>query len=245
MVESSSNEHERTNESLESDLNSDEESMAKNNIEADISNFGGDVDTKEASSNFSNLNNEDSSSDTQDDFKPDLCSTRNFRRTHTKLVRYGYGTNKFGVCVVATRDSPSIQDAMNFKKQETKLWKVTVENGLTNLLTKGTGENLEVIPSAARKPLPTHVILKIKRDQSGNVSKVKERLFVGGNLQRKGNDFYIAYAPLLDFTFMILTLLVCHSGGSSVLHVDVEAAALSEDIDRDVFVSHLTTDYPT
>ncbi len=56
--------------------------------------------------------------------------------------------------------------------------------------------------------LPTHVILKIKRDEQGRPIRFKARIVAGGHMQIHGKDFDAVYAPVVDFTNDLLVLAV-------------------------------------
>lgn len=59
------------------------------------------------------------------------------------------------------------------------------------------------------------------------------RMVAGENLQRDGFDFDTVYAPIVGFSFTLLKLFLCLSDCRKVQHVDVKAAFLNGDIDRE------------
>lgn len=86
--------------------------------------------------------------------------------------------------------------------------------------------------------MPTHIVLKIKREKFGKSSEFKARVVSTENLQVQGKDFDNIYAPAADFTFFLLILCICLFMGWESFHVYGNAAFLNGDIDRDVYVYH-------
>lgn len=117
---------------------------------------------------------------------------------------------------ITTGDEPSVKEAMNATYPEVLLWKQAITDELDTLERKGTwsvagslshpkmyvrsnGKHDEVV-------LPSHVVLKVKRDADGNPSRFKARVVAGGNLQIPGKDFNAVYAPVVDFTAVLSAL---------------------------------------
>lgn len=51
-------------------------------------------------------------------------------------------------------------------------------------------------------------------------------------------DHENVYTPVINFTLWLRTMTIAFSHNSTVLHVDVKAAFLNADIDRDIFVTY-------
>ncbi len=81
--------------------------------------------------------------------------------------------------------------------------------------------------------LPSHVILKVKRDENGAATRFKARVVVGGHKQQRDIDFDDIYAPVVEFSSIRLFLIVAFKNNWKWEHVDVTAAFLNGDIDRD------------
>lgn len=115
---------------------------------------------------------------------------------------------------VTTPDQPTVKQAMSAVSSEVELWKVAINDEL-NSLAKETWKRLpHVIESVPRGTniLPTHLVLKIKRYENGNPTRIavssrlifktkcyyasfqsksirfKARIVAGGHLQVKGKD---------------------------------------------------------
>lgn len=80
------------------------------------------------------------------------------------------------------------------------------------------------------------MVLKIKRDEEGRVKKFKSRVVAGGNRQVFNRDYNNVYAPVINFIIWLLTMLIAFNQNWSVMHVDVKAAFLNGEIDRDIYV---------
>eukprot|EP00171_Calliarthron_tuberculosum_P002470 IDg2470t1 len=90
--------------------------------------------------------------------------------------------------------------------------------------------------SPASRPLPTHVVLKIKRHGDGTVERFKARIVAGGNFQTYGSDYTDTYAPVVDFALVRLFLCVAMNRGMYVSQADVKTAFLNGELDEDVWV---------
>lgn len=144
---------------------------------------------------------------------------------------------------ITTTDSPTVQEAMSATESEVELWKTAIDDEITSLEEMGTWKIVTKRTVQNRKNsnepvLPTHVILKIKRNSEGVPERFKARIVAGGNLQISGRDVDDVYSPVVDYSIVLLTLAVSNQLGWFTRHVDVKSAFLNGNIDREVFVSH-------
>ena len=108
---------------------------------------------------------------------------------------------------ITTSDTPTVKEAMNASPPEVAMWRNAITKELTKLAKKGTWEELGKISRKGRKRIgpngerliPTHVILKIKRNPDSHPVRFKARVVAGGNLQIKNLDYDGVYAPVVDF----------------------------------------------
>lgn len=63
-------------------------------------------------------------------------------------------------------------------------------------------------------------------------------MVAGGTQQVYGKDYDSVYAPVVDFALTLLTLCLCLPNGWDARHVDVKAAFLNGDVDRNTYVRH-------
>ncbi len=130
---------------------------------------------------------------------------------------------------------------------ERELWLKAIEDELRSLEEKLTWREAGIRPKrrgcVSKGPngesiLPTHVILKIKRDEQGLPIRFKARIVAGGRMQIHRKDFDAVYAPVVDFTNVLPVLAVALQLGWSTRHIDFKTAFLNYDIDRETYVSN-------
>jgi Reverse transcriptase (RNA-dependent DNA polymerase) len=109
---------------------------------------------------------------------------------------------------VTTSDEPTLREAMKVSPQEQGLWPQAIEEEFDALDCKGTW-----VPDLKphKQALPTHVILKVKRNADVSVERYKARIVAGGNHQQFGQDYFETYAPVVDFSIVrvFLCIAVC------------------------------------
>ena len=174
-----------------------------------------------------------------DDDEPSRYPARN-RKPPSRFGQSAHADSLVGISIT-TSDDPSVKEAMSSSAPEKKEWEKAIQEELDSLEEKGTWQ--VVSKSAAKgksggKILPTHVVLRIKRDSDGNPSRFKARIVAGGNLQTIGRDVDSVYAPVVDYTVTLLTLALSHQMNWVASHVDVKAAFLNGEIDRETYVFH-------
>jgi len=127
---------------------------------------------------------------------------------------------------------------MNSTDAEISLWKDAIQSELDSLNDMGTWIKVSRDMLKDNRALPSHVILKIKRNENGLAERFKARVVAGGHLQIKGTDCDNVYAPVVDYALVLLTLAIAFHMKWAQAHVDVKSAFLNGDIDTEVFVSH-------
>jgi Reverse transcriptase (RNA-dependent DNA polymerase) len=65
-----------------------------------------------------------------------------------------------------------------------------------------------------------------KRNSDGIVERYKARLVLPGHLQRQDIDFFETYAPVVDFTAVLIALSNAYRMGMAIHHLDVKCAFL-------------------
>lgn len=131
---------------------------------------------------------------------------------------------------------------------EVKIWRTAINSELMTVEEKGTWlkvgsflrntNRFTVRDEQGSTILPTHHVLRIKSDENGNPSKFKARVVAGGNFQIKGTDYDAVYEPVIDFSLILLVFAFIVQYGWHSCPVDVKAAFLNGEIDKDVFVAH-------
>jgi hypothetical protein len=134
---------------------------------------------------------------------------------------------------VTTSDEPTLREAMKASPQEQALWLQAIEEEFDALDCKGTW-----VPDlkSHKQALPTHVILKVKRNADGSVERFKARIVAGGNHQQFGQDYFETYAPVVDFAIVRVFLYIAVCSNMRMVQVDVKTAFLNGELDEDVYV---------
>jgi len=127
---------------------------------------------------------------------------------------------------------------MNSTDAEVSLWKEAIQSELDSLNKMGTWMKVSKYDLKGSRALPSHVILKIKRNEDGLADRFKARVVAGGNLQVMGRDVDDVSAPVADYAIVLLTLAIGLQMKWEQAHVDVKSAFLNGDIDNEIFVSH-------
>lgn len=105
---------------------------------------------------------------------------------------------------------------------------------MQSLDAKGT---LVLDYSLASQPLPTHIILKVKRKADGSVELFKARVVAGGNHQTFGQDYLETFAPVVSFTLVPLFLHLTLCIQMYVAQLDVKTAFLNGELKKDVWIT--------
>ena len=134
---------------------------------------------------------------------------------------------------VSTGDEPTLREAMSTPPDERALWIQAIEEEIDSLNSKGTWSRDH---HPASTPLPTHVVLKVKRNADGTVDRLKARIVAGGNFQKHGTDYFDTYAPVVDFALVRLMLYMAMCHGMEVGQADIKTAFLNGSLDEDVWV---------
>ena len=163
-------------------------------------------------------------------------------RSRKATEKYGYaGSAKVIKFPITTTDMPTVKEAMSATPPERELWIQAIVDELNSLESKGTWSKVskEIAKKEAKsKVLPTHVVLKVKRDENGLATRFKARIVAGGHLQVIGKDVEGVYAPVVDYSIALLTLAIAKQLNWKTSHLDVKTAFLNGDIDRETYVSH-------
>lgn len=158
------------------------------------------------------------------------------RRTRREPKRWWYMANAAtsDQIEVTTSDEPTLTEALSASPTEKSLWEAAIQDELHSLDAKGTWI---VDDSPASQPLPTHVVLKVKRNADGSVDRFKARVVAGGNRQTFGQDYMETYAPVVSFSVVRLFLYLTLCMQMYVAQVDVKTAFLNGELKEDVWVT--------
>ena len=79
-------------------------------------------------------------------------------------------------------------------------------------------------------------MLKIKRDEAGNIERYKARLVALGFLQKKGRDFAETFSPTPQVALLRTMLAIAAEKDLETDHVDIKTAFLNGDIDCELYI---------
>ena len=196
------------------------------------------------------IENSDSSNEVTNKETESTSQSNRNNRSRKPPERYGFSkplAKRVITVPLTTSDEPSVREAVHSTSPEAKLWKEAMIEELQNLDEKGTWISIGKIAKSSPKKiqgpngegiLPTHFVLKIKRDEDGNPIRFKARIVAGGNHQVQGYDFDDVYSPVVQFTNLMLIQAVGMPKNWLPKHLDIKAAFLNGDIDRECYVSH-------
>lgn len=137
-------------------------------------------------------------------------------------------------CVtVTTSDDPMLREALSATPEERDMWESAINEEFQYLDSKHTWTPDD---NPAAQPLPTHVMLKVKRKSDGNVERFKARVVAGGNLQTYGENYKETYAPVVSFALVRIFLYLVLCKHMQVAQLDVKTAFLNGDLSENVWV---------
>ncbi len=135
---------------------------------------------------------------------------------------------------ITTDDEPTPSEALSSTTSEREAWVNAIDEELDSIERNGTWEASSLVKST---PLPTHVVLNLKRDSEGNVERFKARIVAGGNLQVYGRDYDDTYAPVAEFPIVRMILCLVVSNNWHIAQVDIKTAFLNGPIEEDIWVT--------
>jgi hypothetical protein len=127
------------------------------------------------------------------------------------------------VCFMVQDGPKSVSAAL--KGPDAKKWKLAIQEEIENLEDHHTWNVTRDLPKNTR-PITSRMVLQKKIDANGNIVKYKARLVAHGFKQRPGQDFTVAYAPLISMITVRLMLTKAAIEGLEIDQMDVVGAFL-------------------
>lgn len=123
----------------------------------------------------------------------------------TNPVDYAYHLLPNGL---STSDEPTLKEA--FTSPECNIWRDAIQEEFSTLHEAKTWKEENTVPSDA-EIIPSGIILRLKRNESGNPSRFKARLVCRGNMQKGPISNLEKYAPVacIESVRLLLPLSVC------------------------------------
>lgn len=134
---------------------------------------------------------------------------------------------------VTTGDEPKLRDAMSATPTEIELWKIAIDDEIKSLDEKGTWVP---DPNPRVHPLPSHLVLKIKRLSDGSIERFKARAVAGGNFQVFGENYVETYAPVVSFSTVCIFLYISLVEKMYKVQMDVKTAFLNGELEEDIWI---------
>lgn len=129
---------------------------------------------------------------------------------------------------VTTDDEPSISEALS--SSISSQWVKAFHEEFDTIQAAGTYKKRDQNGMHSR-PIPSGVILRVKRNENGDVARLKARLVARGNLQTKSHSSYASlYAPVASFDLVRLLLTLSVQFGWYRYQLDVKGAFLYADL---------------
>ena len=101
----------------------------------------------------------------------------------------------------------------------------------------GTWELVDPPPGA--NIIDSHFILKVKRDENGNISRYKARLVANGRRQREGVDFNKTFTAVAKLPSVQAVLVNAASQGWEIHQIDIKNAYLNAKLTETVYMRPL------
>jgi hypothetical protein len=98
------------------------------------------------------------------------------------------------------------------------------------------GVYTEVSSPEGITPLPSKLVLTIKRDELGHVEKYKARLVAKGFKQIAGRDYDEVFAPTAQHVTLRVLLGTASHKGLDIGQIDVKTAFLNGDLPGDIYL---------
>lgn len=120
------------------------------------------------------------------------------------------------------------------KRPDAELWVQAVNEEMSTLAEKQVYAKAD--PPLGVEPIPSRLVLTIKRDSTGNIEKYKARLVAKGFKQRAGVDYDEIFAPTADRVTLRMLLALAAANDMVVDQIDVRTAFLNGDLEEDVYI---------
>ena len=130
-------------------------------------------------------------------------------------------------------DCPSLNQAL--ASSEAAKWKEAIANELNSLEENNTWE---LIPSEKnQEKISCKLVLKKKRDESGNLVKYKARLVAMGCKQKYGINYMNTFAPVARHSSILVCLAWAIFNKMKIHHIDFSTAYLNATLDETIIIS--------
>ena len=154
------------------------------------------------------------------------------RDRHPPTSWYRVGAPRINALDGLTDTPATYREAMG--RPDKAQFQQAVSEELASLQAKGV--YTEESPPTGVTPLPSKLVLTIKRDEHGNIDKYKARLVAKGFRQIAGRDFDEVFAPTAQNVTLRVLLATASSQGLEVDQLDVKTAFLNGELTEEVYI---------
>lgn len=113
---------------------------------------------------------------------------------------------------------------MGCTPDEREIWLNATEDEISSLNELGAWV-LDDVPQS--QPLPTHVVLRIKRKKEATIERFKARIVAGGTHQIFGEKYLEAYDPVVNFSVVRIFLYLSMAKDIFKVQLDIKTANLN------------------
>ncbi len=111
---------------------------------------------------------------------------------------------------------------------------------ISEYLSLMENETWELVPPPeGQNVVGSHWVMKVKHNEDGSVDRYKARLVAQTYSQTKGTDCDEVFSPVARHTSLRTLLALTNVHDLEVHQMDVKMAFLNEEIDCDIYMSHL------
>ena len=129
-------------------------------------------------------------------------------------------------------DEPSVKEAL--KGPNAKHWQHAMDKEVATIEKNSTWELVD--PPIGANIIWSHFILKVKRDEKGEIVCYKARLIANGNTQREGIDFNETFATIAKLPSVRAVLTNAASQGWEIHQIDVKNAYLNAKLSETIYM---------
>jgi hypothetical protein len=154
------------------------------------------------------------------------------KRYRTKPSRFGFDVYVDTTMSLLDDNPTSYKEAM--KRPDSRQWEQAINEEFASLKAMGVFEESDL--PQGKTPLPSKLVLTIKRDGHGNVVKYKARLVAKGFKQLAGRDFDEVFAPTAQNATLRVLLAIAAKENLQLRQLDVKTAFLYGGLSEELYL---------
>ena len=213
--------------------------MNKNNFKQNQTLFNNNLNKNNFEQNQTLLNNNNLNENIQTKHKNKFIDYNKFHinkyhKNNKNFTKNNDNINNKNLVSISTNIPLTYNDAITCKNKE--YWKNAIKNELNNLYDNKIMTFIKNIPKG-QNVISTKWVFTTKTDENNKTTKFKARLVARGFSQKEGIDFDLTYSPTLNLDCIKLILFLSAKFNWNVQQLDIKAAYLNADLDKNIYVS--------